>query len=71
MWGLRQPVLVSYLGKAFAAKCDEISVRLMVIQHSDRARNELTVVAWYTLVPLAGGRVLLGACLQAPSQEVL
>ena len=51
--------------------CDEIGVRLMVIQCSDRAQYELTVVAWYTLVLLAGRRVLLGAHLRAPSQEVL
>ena len=51
--------------------CDEIGVRLTVIQHSDRAWYEPTVGAWYMLVLLAGRRVLLGAYLQAPSQEVL
>ena len=43
----------------------------MVIRHSDRARYEPTVVAWYTLVLLASRRVLLGAHSRAPSQEVL
>ena len=51
--------------------CDEIGVRLTVIRHSDRARYEPTVVAWYALVPLAGGRILLGAHSRVPSREVL
>ena len=51
--------------------CDEISVRLMVIWHSNRAWYEPTVVVWYALILLAGRRVLLGACLWAPSWEVL
>ena len=41
--------------------CDEIGVRLTVIWHSNRAWYEPTVVAWYALVPLASGRILLGA----------
>ena len=43
----------------------------MVIRYSDRARYEPTIVAWYTLIPLASRRVLLGAYSQAPSREVL
>ena len=54
-----------------SASCDEIGVRLMVIWYSDRAWYEPTLVVWYALVPLAGRRVLLGACSRAPSQEVL
>ena len=60
-----------YLTGTVYAACNEIGVRLTVIQYSNRAQYEPTVGAWYALVPLAGRSVLLGACSWVPSQEVL
>ena len=60
---LRVLILTAVTVLYVLALCNEIGVRLTVIWYSDRAWYESTVGVWYVLVLLAGGSVLLGACL--------